>query len=162
MSTFLLKVETIESWIASCSCPRGTSCRVHSLRLRRCFTKSTFRKQEALRLDIPFPKEHDLPKQTIFEQSLDFDNGSNGRAVDKDSSEESEQDRRDGRAEVPEAKGIRIRGRREKKHKLSYDRYLLHKHLATWELGDVPPDVQGIGAVPNDVIEEEKKLHAAL
>jgi len=164
MSTFLLRVEAIESRIASYSCPRGASGRVHSLRLRRCFTKSTFRKQEALRLDIPFPREHDLPKQTIFEQSPDYDNrnGSNRRAVDKDSSGELEQDRRDGLAEVPEAKGIHIRGRREKSHKLSYDRYLLRKRLATWELGDVPPDVQGIGAVPNDAIEEEKKLHAAL
>jgi hypothetical protein len=162
MSTFLLRVEAIKSRIASYSCPRGASGRVHSLRLRRCFTESTFRKQEALRLDTPFPKGHDLPKQTIFEQSPDCDNGSNGRTVDKDSSGELEQGRRDGIAEVPEAKDIHIQGCREEKHKLAYDHYLLHKCLATRELRDVPPDVQGIDAVPNNASEEERKLHAAL
>jgi len=39
MSAFLLRLEAIESRIASYSCPRGIQGRVHAIRLRRCFHK---------------------------------------------------------------------------------------------------------------------------
>jgi hypothetical protein len=46
MTSFLLKFEAIESRIASySSCPRGTSSRVHALRLRRCFQNYSRRRQ---------------------------------------------------------------------------------------------------------------------
>jgi hypothetical protein len=45
MSGLFPKFEAIESRIASYSCPRGTTGRVHSLRLRRCFHSTNHRPQ---------------------------------------------------------------------------------------------------------------------
>jgi hypothetical protein len=47
MSSFLLKFEAIESRIASYSCPRGTTGRVHALRLRRRFQTNSRQQQSA-------------------------------------------------------------------------------------------------------------------
>lgn len=53
MSTLLLKLEAIESRIASYSCPRGVPSRVHALRLRRCFQNNSRRQSAAVGERLP-------------------------------------------------------------------------------------------------------------
>ncbi|KAE8444934.1 hypothetical protein EG329_014061 [Mollisiaceae sp. DMI_Dod_QoI] len=60
MVPLLLRFEAIESRIPLYSCPRGTSGRVHSLRLRRCFRSIPPRASAVAPLDrLPLHEEHD-------------------------------------------------------------------------------------------------------
>ena len=84
MSAFLLKFEAIESRIASYSCPRGVSGRVHSLRLRRCFAHSRAKAERGLRqLHLP-PSEGKNIDQSIPGRVQVYDNrGDKGSLVEE-------------------------------------------------------------------------------
>jgi hypothetical protein len=104
MSTLLLKLEAIESRIASYSCPRGVPSRVHALRLRRCFQNNSRRQSAAVGERFP---PHGNRNQTELDHELSEEQrntfggfGSNAQNGEKGGSEH---------AQVPKTPPIRVR-----------------------------------------------------
>src|SRR6266487_2331486 len=133
MSAFLLKFEAIESRIASYSCPRGTSGRVHALRLRRCFQHNGRRHSVAVEGQSYF-HEQDLRSDEHIESASNYDNGS----VDTEAQDARtpETDYGSAGTEIPSSV---IHRRLMDKH-LSYRSIGIGKHIPTLQsYGDVLP-----------------------
>ncbi len=94
MSTLLLKLEAIESRIASYSCPRGVPSRVHALRLRRCFQNNSRRQSAAVGEPLP---RHEVGNQAELSHEISEEQrnmlgrvGSNAQSGEKGGSEDTQ------------------------------------------------------------------------
>jgi hypothetical protein len=134
MSAFLLKFEAIESRIASYSCPRGTSGRVHALRLRRCFQHNGRRHSAALGGQSYF---HDQELQNDEQTASNYDNRS--METGAQDARVSETGYGSAGSEIPPSVILRRRLRLMERH-LSYRSIWLRKHVpALQSYGDVLP-----------------------
>ena len=141
MSNFLLRFEAIESRIASLSCPRGTTGRVHALRLRRYFQANNCQRQSiALGEQSAGTQEVGPRIEHIPDKQDGYDNGVRSPTIPSQREEDHTTRRRDaGMAFGPferRHRGIEVRSQRNTTSRFWIKRVGLRK-LGESELGDV-------------------------